>query len=97
MSDGSFTVGTAHRTALQRTPVKHILVPDRTRGDWAMWCSGSKGREDNPLGNRLCLKCRALAREGFEDWMLDPSEVGREWFTGEHLAQSDAEDAVPHE
>lgn len=92
MSSGSFAVGTAHRTAVQRTPIKHILVPDGTRGDWAMWCSGREGFEDNPLGNRLCPTCRTLAREGFEDGMLDPSEVGREWFTDEQLARSDEGD-----
>lgn len=89
MSGGSFTIGTAHRTPVQRAPIIHILVPDG--GDWAMWCSGSRGREDSPYGNRLCSKCRALAHDAFEDAMLDPSEVGRRWFTDEQLARHDAE------
>lgn len=65
------TTGTAHRSPVQRTPVIHLLV---TSGGnkWEMWCSGSKGRPDNPHGNRLCAECRALARECDERGELDP-------------------------
>jgi hypothetical protein len=90
MSAGSFSRGTAYRTPVQRTPVKHILVPGYRR-DWDMWCSGSRGREDSPLGNRLCPKCRTLAREAFDMGMLHPSEVGREWFTDDQLARAAAD------
>jgi hypothetical protein len=82
---GSFTIGTAHRSPVQRTPIIHILVLQA--GDWAMWCSGSKGREDNPYGDRRCRKCRTLAREAHDKEMLDSSEVGQEWFTGEQLSR----------
>lgn len=90
MSNGSFTIGTAHRTRVQRTPVIHILVPGYPH-DWEMWCSGSRGREDAPYGNRLCGKCKALAQEAFGEGMLHPSEVGREWFTDAQLAEADAD------
>jgi hypothetical protein len=68
MIDSWLEEGTAHRTAVQMTPVIHLLVKEA--GDWRLWCSGGKGRPDNPHGNRLCSKCRALAREAVADEML---------------------------
>ena len=67
--------GTAHRTPVQRTPVIHLLVQEN--GDLHMWCTGGKGREDNPYGNRLCRECRDLARDGVKDGMIDSAEVSR--------------------
>lgn len=67
------TEGTAHRTGVQRTPVIHLLVDNG--GDWAMWCSGSKGREDSPYGGRLCRPCRELARECYERGEWDDDDV----------------------
>jgi hypothetical protein len=69
------TEGTAHRTPVRMTPVIHLLV--RVGGDWTMWCSGSKGREDSPHGNRLCRDCRQLAREAVESGDLDAKDAGR--------------------
>jgi hypothetical protein len=69
------TEGTAHRTRVQMTPVCHLLV--RLDGDWVMWCSGSKGREDSPHGNRMCRECRQLAREAVEEGDLDAEDAGR--------------------
>lgn len=89
MSNGSFTIGTAHRTRVQRTPVIHILVPGAGQR-WEMWCSGGRGREDNPHGNRLCRKCRALAHEAHAEEVLHSSEVGREWFTDEQLTAEES-------
>lgn len=88
-SNGEFSVGTAHRTAVQTTPVKHILVRGYLH-DWEVWCSASRGREGNPYGNRLCRICRDLAREALDQGMLGPSEVGREWFSDEQLARGES-------
>jgi hypothetical protein len=70
MSNSWLTEGTAHRSAPQQTPVIHLLVQDPP-GEWVMWCSYGKGREDNPYGNRLCSECRALARDAAKSEMLD--------------------------
>lgn len=76
---GWLTEGTAHRTPVQREPVIHLLV--REGSDWTMWCSGGKGREDNPHGNRLCRSCRDLAWEAVRSGDLDKDEAGR-WVEG---------------
>lgn len=71
------TQGTAHRTRVQRTPVIHLLVQG---GDgWAMWCSGGKGREDSPHGNRLCRGCRELARDCAAEGQWSHSEHMDRW------------------
>lgn len=73
------TEGTAHRTRVQRTPVVHLLVPGGGYPEWLMWCSGSRGREDAPYGNRRCPKCLALAHAAQEDGTYGKSELGRFW------------------
>jgi hypothetical protein len=83
-----FTEGTAHRTRVQPTPIIHILVDQG--GDWAMWCSGSKGREDSPHGNRTCRECRTLMREAFERGEVTAYEA-RNWLTPEQIAASAAD------
>ncbi len=42
-----------------------------------MWCSGGKGRQDAPHGDRLCHGCRQLARGAVEDQTLDRRDVQR--------------------
>lgn len=76
--DGWLTEGTAKRTPVQRTPVIHLLIAETEE----MWCSSSPGRPDNPFGNRLCRKCRELAREAVAEGMLDAKSAGR-WSEGE--------------
>ena len=71
----AYSIGTAHRTPVQRTPVIHMLVQEN--GDWRMWCSYGKGREDNPHGNRFCPKCKTLVADAINDGTMDPSEAGR--------------------
>ncbi|WP_280184563.1 MULTISPECIES: hypothetical protein [Nocardia] len=68
-------VGTAHRTPVQLTPIIHLLVQEH--GEWRMWCTGGKGRPDNPHGNRLCPQCRELATEAVTEGMLDPADAAR--------------------
>jgi hypothetical protein len=69
------TEGTAARSPVQRTPVIHLLV--QQDGAWNMWCTGGAGREDNPHGNRLCRKCRTLARDAVTAGDLDNRNAGR--------------------
>lgn len=82
-----FTEGTAHRTTVQRTPIVHVLV--ELGGDWVMWCSGSKGREDNPHGDRLCRKCRDLMRDAFDQGDVEAQEA-RRWLTEEQMSSAKA-------
>jgi hypothetical protein len=69
------TEGTAHRSPVQRTPVIHLLVDEG--GEWRMWCSYGKGREDNPHGNRLCRLCQQLARDAFAAGDVNVDDVRR--------------------
>jgi hypothetical protein len=71
------TEGTAHRSPVRIAPVRHLLVDGRANGwDWAMWCSGSRGRKDsNPHSNRVCRECRRLAEDAVADGTLSPDEV----------------------
>lgn len=71
------TEGTAHRSPVARTPVIHLLVKDSGVWEWAMWCSGSRGREDTPHGNRLCRECKELAKQAVEAGDLDLQDVAR--------------------
>lgn len=67
--------GTAYRSPVQKEPVVHALVQHGS--EWAMWCSGGKGRVDNPHGNRLCRPCRQLVRDAVANGDLEPGEVRR--------------------
>ncbi len=75
MSNSWLSQGTAHRSPVQRTPIIHLIVDDG--GEWRMWCTYGKGREDNPHGDRLCSKCRQLARDAVADESVGAEEVGR--------------------
>lgn len=74
--------GTAARTRVQRTPVRHLLVRGGgPRGqDWTLWCSSGKAIEDSPHGDRMCRTCVQLAAEAVEAGDLDPSDIeARGW------------------
>lgn len=73
MSNEWLVTGTAHRTPVQRTPVIHLIVREVEQ----LWCSGGKGRIDNPFGNRLCSECKRLARDAAEEDMLDLEQFAR--------------------
>jgi hypothetical protein len=69
--------GTAHRTAVRRDPVRHLLVDDgRGRGEWALWCTSGKGRPDsNPHSRKFCRGCVALTRDAVAAGDLDLADV----------------------
>lgn len=72
------TEGTAHRSRISPNPVRHLLVRDGN--DWALWCSGSRGRQDyNPHGTKFCAECRRLAAAAIEDETLSRDDV-HGWF-----------------
>lgn len=94
MSGASWLIeGTAWRTPVQRFPIVHLLVADTEE----LWCTGTKGRPDNPVrgvGERICKTCQQLALDAIEDETLSPEDVGR-FLPGDPTAVC-AEDGCGH-
>lgn len=68
--------GTAHRSPVRRDPVRHLLVCDHG-SEWALWCSGNKGRLDNnPHSRKFCRECVNLARDAVAEGTLNATDLG---------------------
>lgn len=66
--------GTAHRSAVRKYPVRHLLVDNC--GEWSLWCSSGKGRPDcNPHSKKFCRECLALAKDAIAEDMMSPSDA----------------------
>ena len=69
------TEGTAHRSPVRKYPVRHLLVDGG--GDWVLWCSSGKGREDaNPNSRKFCRTCVGLAKDAISAGDLDAADLG---------------------
>jgi hypothetical protein len=76
-----FELGIARSSRHRRSPLMHLLVP--VGGVWHMWCSSGSGLRENPLGQRRCPRCAALARQDLVANLVQPDDATNfDWYLG---------------